>query len=539
MKKYLLILFALFIAAGCSNNDSSDSIDSSESNNTSPSGGSDMIDQNPGAENPPDTTTDFTLRDVSYDYQIEIGNQNTHPLDGFGVQINADYFMDINTDFGVGEADWKVFEQRVKDLKISKFRINVLPDYYEPVNDDNDPNHFNWDGFAFDSDYMKAVCKILDVAQANGVKVNITCYGVRKDSWLGYPSVEPDAWWVTPPTDLEEFAESTAALLLYLIEQKGYTCIYQYTPYNEPDFGFTKGTQLGTDRVDFDLYVDFCVAIHERLQAVGIRDKIDFNLGDDATNPEWLKKVTQNKTLYEIADSFNSHVYKFDSTTNDQTMDTYFSELTNASGEKPFQILEFGSGHASDWPITTQTDLETYGRGLMYARTAIQLLNAGGVGFTHWTLFDYMRDDQRVMNTGMYGFYTDNWAPRPFYHAFSMLTRFCRPGSVVYRGIEKDVWGTLMDSNQKDNGVASTFLQTVDGRWTTLITNDNDYTVKVRISNSALGNATLKRFLYSEATLPSGNEMIAQSGYVTCENGVTYVAIPARSFLALTNMDEQ
>ncbi len=489
------------------------------------------------SEAPTEPENGFDLTDVSYDYLIEAGEENTHRVDGFGVQVNVEYFMKTNTAFGIGQADWKVFEDRVKELKVAKFRINILPDYYEPVNDDSDPNNFNWAGFDFDSDYMKALCKVLDVAQSNGVRVNITSYGASKDSWLGYASTEKDAWWTTAPKDLDEYAESMAALLMYLIEEKGYTCIYQFTPYNEPDMGFTKGTRSDASLVDFDLYVDFCVAIHEKLTAVGIRDKIDFNVGDDATNPQWIQKIAQNSKLYEIADSINSHVYKFDSTTNDRTMESYLSQLTGWSGEKPFQILEFGSGQMSDWPITTQFDLETYGRGLMYARTAIQLLNAGGVGYTSWTLFDYMREDQRVMNTGMYGFYTEDWAVRPFYHSYSILSQYARPGMAVYPGTEKDSYGTVMDDSQKDNGVAAVFLKTEDGHWSMLLTNDNDFVVKVKISNTAMGNTALKRFMYNQWTLPGGDERIEQSGTVICEDGVFYVAIPARSFIVLTDMN--
>lgn len=511
----------------------------SDNSQTGPSG--DSSSENESADNSvTDSEVNDTLKnyfqETSFDYIMELGSKNTHKLDGFGVQINTEYFMNFNTDFGVGEADWALFEKRVKEIKVPKFRVNIMPDYYEPVNDDNDPNHINWEGFDFESEHMKALYKILDVAQKNNVKVNITTYGAERDTWLGYPTVEDNAWWLTPPTDLEEYAESTAAVLKYLIDVKGYTCIYQYTPFNEPDFGFTKGTAQGTGRVDFELYVDFCEAIHNRLKKEGIRDKIDFNLADDATNPEWLKKVTENSVLKKIGDSFNSHVYKFDSITSDNAMLTYLSELTGYTADKPFQILEFGSGHCIDWPLTTQTDLDTYARGMMYARTAINLLNAGGVGYTHWTFFDYMREDQRMMKTGMYGMYTDNWKLRPFYHSYSLLSRYCIPDSEVYKVIEKTSDGEIIDANEKENGVSATFLKSKDGKWTQLLTNDNDYTVKIKVINHNLKNTSMKRFLYSETTLPEGDSLISQSGLVTCKNGEMIIAVPARSFILLTNI---
>lgn len=396
--------------SGQSNDSQTDKPDDSQTESSGDSSSENESVDNSVIDNDGNDAFKNYFQETSFDYIMELGSKNIHKLDGFGVQINTEYFMNYNTDFGVGEADWALFEKRVKEIKVPKFRINIMPDYYEPVNDDNDPNHINWEGFDFESEHMKALYKILDVAQKNNVKVNITTYGAEKDTWLGYPSVEDNAWWLTPPTDLEEYAESTAAVLKYLIDIKGYTCIYQYTPFNEPDFGFTMGTALGTNRVDFELYVDFCEAIHNRLKKEGLRDKIDFNLADDATNPEWLKKVTNNSVLKKIGDSFNSHVYKFDSITSDNAMLTYLSELTGYTADKPFQILEFGSGHCIDWPLTTQTDLDTYARGIKkYAALSFvfnvnidecELIKSYSIRVSGQCKDSRFCEEQRLWNTG-------------------------------------------------------------------------------------------------------------------------------------------
>lgn len=169
----------------------------------------------------------------------------------------------------------------------------------------------------------------------------------------------------------------------------------------------------------------------------------------------------------------------------------------------------------------------------IYARTAVNLLNTGGVGYTHWTLFDYMRTDERMMKTGMYGFYTDGWKTRPFYHSYSLLSRYCVPGSEVYPGLVEAVNDEYKDL--KESGVCGTMLKNAEGQWTQLLTNDNDYTVKIKIKNPQLKNAVMKRYLYSESTL-DGDNMILSSGEITCENGEMIVAVPARSFIVLTNM---
>ena len=102
------------------------------------------------------------------------------------------------------------------------------------------------------------------------------------------------------PADSEEFAESFSTVVKHLIERRGYTCIKELTPFNEPD-----GNIIPLER-----YVPLAKVLDRRLRADGIRDKVRLNLSDNTDTRRFFLEGCARE-LSQEADLFNSHTYIF------------------------------------------------------------------------------------------------------------------------------------------------------------------------------------------------------------------------------------
>lgn len=114
-------------------------------------------------------------------------------IDGLGVELDP-HFLTCNAAAGIGvqECDWdSIVVPRLRDLAFSKWRVMVLPAWYEPENDNDDPRQADLSRFNFDSAPMQGLYRQLDLAQHDGTPVCLVFWGVWKSSAAPCSLVRP------------------------------------------------------------------------------------------------------------------------------------------------------------------------------------------------------------------------------------------------------------------------------------------------------------------------------------------------------------
>ncbi|WP_298653367.1 hypothetical protein [uncultured Proteiniphilum sp.] len=447
---------------------------------------------------------------------VFVGKQTGTKLEAIGVELDPHFFsQNVTREDGSKASDWQYVVDRVKKMEIQKFRVMALPPWYEPVNDNDDPHTTDRSKFTFDSPEMQSLYKVLDLAQEQNMEVCIVVWGCPTGVSLLDPDyahvktcfmADPDkGGWITGPVDYDEWAENYSALIKHLIEERGYTCINEITPVNEPD-----GGPLLTSTE----YIEMARILDARFKKEGLRDRIRFNLSDNTdTRTFYLIDCAEN--LQDVADIFNSHTYIFGYDTPNHEI--YDWEKNNvhiaASAGKKHLVGEFGSNQCVG--ATRQRDIDLYARGVLMTRLVLNFLNAGASGVSYWSLIDQYygkeADYQQMQQLGLWkyikeAYKTDStytrintdYEVRPQYYSYSLLTRFLKPGAEIY---PIDLY--------EDFAIGTAFKDK-EGKWTYVFANGTDTSKFIAINNESIkGNFEIYR--YEENSLPENDDLITAS----------------------------
>lgn len=461
-------------------------------------------------------------------------------LIGNGVELDPHFFsQNLTRNDGATEADWyNIFVPRMKAMEIERFRVMLLPHWWEPFNDNDHPYVWDKSKLTLDSPEVKSVCKVLDVAQEMNADVTLVLWGApisatSVDPKIGYIGrhflAHPDGKaWVTRGNDDEEFAENFVMFVSWLIKEKGYTCIREITPYNEPDGAVS----------ELEYYYPIVKALDSRLRREGLRDIVRLNLSDNTDCRTWyLKGCVEN--LAEEADLFNSHTYIFgydDPNKKALKWEGRNVKLAKKAGKKHF-VGEFGSDMCVG--ATRQIDINWYKRGVLIVRNAINFLNAGAAGFSYWGLIDQYygawESYQQMQQLGLWRYKENAYQPedlaqgivgdyavRPQYFAYSLLTRFVKKSSWVY------------PLNMKNQYVAGTSVLGEDGKWTYIFSNATDEARSYALTNSKHGGMNeCDVYLYKECSLPKDDSMLQPVSKISAKDGAFHLEIPAESVVLL------
>lgn len=468
---------------------------------------------------------------------LAVGEPVGTTLYAVGVEFDPHFFAQ-NVTRNARTQDWKTVRRRVREMQVRHFRVMVLPEWFEPENDNDDPAVTDWSQLTFGSPEMESLYRVLDLAQENDIGVTLVLWGcaanmrLLSEAYAGrrihfLAEGNSGSNWVVAPKNADEWCENFSILVQYLLREKNYTCIREITPVNEPSWSY-----IIDDGVSVDAYLTMCRKLDERFRKDRIRDRVAFNLSDDAEHTEFLRICTEQ--LAGVADRFNSHTYKFGYTTPNSEIETW--ERTNrnlaAKAGKPHLIGEFGSNQTIG--STRQADIDRYERGVLLVRIALNLFNAGAAGVSYWSLYDqyYNRDASygEMQQTGLWRYKKEDYAPepnfdrirsdyeiRPHYHAYSLLTRFVRPHSEI-RPIGTD-----------DEFFAATAFRQNDGRWVYCFANASENDKKQAIVNDdRASSGRYEVYRYEENRLPEDERPIPVSE--TIRAGKTLkISVPARS----------
>ena len=461
-------------------------------------------------------------------------------LVGLGVQLDPHFIsQNVTRNDGATLEDWNdIVVRRVGMMGVQRLRVMLLPHWWEPVNDNPDPAVANPDGFTFDTPEMRSVYAVLDLAQSIGADVTLVIWGCPASCSFVEEGVPVQGQrhflcnkngtnWVTAPENDEEFAESFSVVVKHLIEDKGYTCIREVTPFNEPDGNVCEPDQ----------YIRIVKAMDARFRKDGIRDKVKFNLSDNTdVRRFFLKECADN--LADYADMFNSHTYMCGY----NSPNTYARKWEQAnvnvvkSTGKPHIVGEFGSNLCID--ATRQQDINKYDRGMLMVRNCLNFLNSGASGASYWSLIDqfYNRDApyDQMQQLGLWRYkksvyqpkdidnFETDYQPRPQYYAYSLLTRFVRKGDTVY------------PLDLRNEFAAGSAFLSQEGAWTYVFSNSTSESLDFNLFNvnaASLGGCEI--YAYTESSLPEDDSMIASSGTLAASGDHYKVTLPARSVLVL------
>ena len=478
----------------------------------------------------------FCIRPVAHQPQtkalsLNVGSPTGTPLQGIGVEFDPHFLTAcLAKNDGAKAEDWdNVIVPRVKNMRPHNFRIWVLSQWFEPVNDNNDPNTTNWDALNFNTPEMQALYKELDLAEETGAEVTLVFWGASANTWMAGGQTGN---WLFVPKDYNEWAENCAILAKHLIDTKHYTCVKMLTPINEPNFypgHWQKMTAEG--------YASICHKIAAQLQRMGIAHKISLNLSDNIDSDVPFLKEACARTA-DVAGIFNTHCYKFGYENTNAEIGTWERtnvDLARAVGRKHF-VGEFGSNRTV--AAARQTDIDFYRRGILIDRLVLNFLNNGASGCSYWQLFDswYSAHDSypSMQQIGMWRYVKNayrsepyyhklkyDYEPRPQYYAYSMLTCHVRPGAMTYP-----------IATSQGNLTASAFKNT-DGKWVYVFANPDDTSYTISLNNSYRSTSgTFDVYRYLAAELPYDDALLPVVGHV---NGATHLqyTVPATSIIML------
>ncbi|MDR0714235.1 MAG: formylglycine-generating enzyme family protein [Bacteroidales bacterium] len=437
---------------------------------------------------------------------VVIGETAGVKVTGIGVEFDP-HFFSLNVPRGASEADWKTVERRIAQMGIERFRVMAMSNWFEPENDNNNPAVINRNNLTFQSEEMKSLYRLLDLAQANNVRVTVVLWSVEN-------SFQPKN--DEKRVNFDEWCESFSILMQHLLLDKKYTCIEAITPLNEPN-----------SQISIDDYIVLCKKLDARFRKDNIRQRLLFNLSDNTYDAEFLRRCTEE--LAGIADLFNSHCYDFGPATPNSDMLRWEKRnkgWTDVAG-KPHFVGEFGSNQMIGY--TRQKDMDSFERGVFLTRTTLNFLNGGATGVSYWCLFDQYYGssaDEDMMQCGLWRFkkdsyvrnahIRDDYAPRPQYYAYSLLTRFIRSGAEIY------------PMDLKDDFIAGTAFKDVENKWTYVIANASGRDLPLSVKNDA--DAEFEVYRYEENALPADDGMIPPAGETVVSVGKQLeVHIAARS----------
>lgn len=470
----------------------------------------------------PDGYTEYAVR-----------QSNGKKTEGYGCQIDTHMYKSYNA---LSEEEQQMFYDRIIQMNLQNIRTQVFPEWYERGNDNDDCESFDFDSanVRMDSEEMAQLYRLLDFCEEQGILVDLSFYGCNSifrsedgtvtGSWLGAPFTTN---WVTAPrlTDENgnafdgygEYAETVYALLHYLLNVKGYTCVSEFSIYPEPNLSFVNAE----GRILHSEYVKLCKTVDEKLRKEGIRGKIAFS------GPAAAVQTVAGYRIYvddlgEIFDRFTASTYCFDAEDANETFSDFGDALSSMTDElgKTAGVAEFGTKNYID--PANQTDIDTYERALYLARYMICLTNNGITNLKYWVLGDVMYGTY-VMRLGLWKFRNENWAARPQYYTWSLITKYTEVGSEIF------------PIASKDGDLCAVAFRLPDGNWTYLIANNGNESKKVSLVNYNEGYPKSMNVYEVRAAILDGTcEPIRASAQCQVTGGAINYSVKANSFVVLS-----
>lgn len=455
--------------------------------------------------------------------------RNTKPIADWWATLAAEYdplqFMRESTSpnlgrRGMNESWWTVERERVRKMGLHGMRLWFQIGWWEPLNDNGDPNHYkdDYSGFDINGPRMQSVYRFFEMCRDFDVAVQFN---------FGWKFRYPIRYWMMRDPkgrrpdikDPAEHAESLVAFLKYIRDVKKLKVISHISLGNEFEYN----------------YPDMYPAMHARLVKEGMRDKYILVGMEDNRRPSHKPTLDYVSRAPRTVDVLSLHRYG--------TVDfghwvrSFEADLAkrNIKGFKPSHFGDRCRTFYSEFPLG---EGRGGGKGWFIADTVASSALAGAYGIGGWRLGDQhlpscgpKAHGRDLFNHGLHEWGTWRWIPwmqrpRNAYYAASLLTRYTRRYSKV-----------LAPINAVDRPLRVVCFKK-DEHYTVLAVNRHSDARPVEIRFEEPVKGTFRRHLFSKAGLPAGAYDTLIPGDKAFADASIDDVLPPESFALYTTFPE-
>jgi O-glycosyl hydrolase len=373
----------------------------------------------------------------SLEMKLQIdGARKYQTMDGFGVNVNPAWWY--NGAYGDAKVVQPAIDLLVDSLGATLFRAVIEEIDWEAVNEDNDPNHFNWTYYnsIFTNARFQGVWNTLRYLNHKGITngLIISFMGSAPAS-LPLEVPDPKKSWMGG-TDYgiknvmeDEFVESIAALLYYTRHTAG----IQFTlvsPMNETDIiGMSKsadhpdGIVEGPNISDAVQWVRIVSKLGKKLDAIGMGD-IRFvapDAGGEHLFGDCLREMVKDSGLMRKLASWGVHQYGNDA-------GNYWNLVSKSPyPTRPYWVTETAGIKNMLGQLDDNARAYIFWDGFDCIYQHGRRNGYGDVPPNDWA-FWFASDEGKPLLE--YIAPTGTWKPRKQYYEHTQIMKFVKPGSV-------------------------------------------------------------------------------------------------------------
>jgi len=374
----------------------------------------------------------YTLKDLGFgDYFVVIKRSNAgevfivgsgnsvhidgavqyQKLDGFGVNINATWWEDgeyKNTDLVKPAIDILI-----DDLSATIFRVVIEEMDWETVNDDDDPDNFNWTCYnsVFSNVKFQGAWNTLKYLNQRGITNNLII------SFMGAPPVWMGQNYIVDPTREDEFVETIAALLWYARNTAGIQ-FNLVSPMNETELDGREGPNIK----DAKQFVRILKKLAEKLDAIDMSD-IRFVAPDaagDSLFKACMNEMVSDSYLMSKLSSWGVHQYGNDASNYRKIMDRA------ENPKKSFWVTETAgiSNMLGQFDDNARAYIFWDGFDCVYQHAIRN--GYGSEPPNDWVFWIHKEGKPLIA----YNSADKSWTPRKQFYEFAQVFKFVKPGAI-------------------------------------------------------------------------------------------------------------
>jgi len=384
------------------------------------------------------------------------------------------------------------------DLGISIYRLRVWTGI-ERANDDDDPNHFNWDAFNFTTD-QDQVWNAIEARRRGVAKFIASVWS--PPAWMKSNMQETNDGYLLPEM-YEEYAEWISA---YIIGYKKYhgIDIGWVSLQNEPEYTATWETCIYTP----EQLRDLIKVVGRKFEREGITAKILIPETSGVQNAmRYIETIMSDPEAARYVDIFAVHLYDISFLSPDQGvawlkgLSSYCTRYSKPLWMTEYSYLDFPYAGTYEEALYTAWHIHNT---LVYGNASAYLV---------WELFWYRGTGLISISRG-----GDNYNVTPKYYAVKQFSKFINPGSV------------RVDAKSDNPQILiSAYLDERSGDVTIVMINRGRSDVDTRISlKNFIPLSSLKQYRTSRT------EECRYIGDITVKDNSLEVTLPPESITTLT-----
>ncbi|MCU6709673.1 carbohydrate binding domain-containing protein [Paenibacillus sp. J5C_2022] len=407
--------------------------------------------------------------------------------------------------------------------------------WWEPTNDNADPDVMLDSGFTWNSIEMNSLYKYLQAFKDMNVDVFVDV--MVDDPRVMYPWLTAEYASNTGPNTgmVPEYAEHIAAMVKHLVVTKGFTNVKYVSFSGEPNNFFL--TPPGVSKLKS--YKESMTAVRSRLQSENLLQYVKLigpEIGySDHDTADWLDDLSTN-----ISASLDAYTIHSGQTKAEATDGTYVSLIKSY-----IDIIKANDPNGADKPImiTDYTPTGTIRRaedGLNSVALIANGLRAGVSEFGRWSFADDIwtwpsGSNQTSTSFGDYGFgiigsKQENFTPRPNYKATALAYKLIPKGSTAYQ------------ATTTNEAIIPAIIQTAEGKHTIIVVNwsNNDADVNFTLEDSI--HTTFRKYKFESASI----DLVDKFGEIPASFGTKSISgtsftdtIPANTIYYYSDIPDQ